>query len=92
MLGEYIPLGQRVKAFAVEYYDGRPVDAQEQTTTVGYKRLLRFPTVRSKQLRVRFLDSRGPLCINAAALYYAPQGTASYEGEKAKYDQKELLR
>lgn len=95
MLGEYIPLGQRVKVFAVEYYDGRqwqPVNAQEQTTTVGYKRLLRFPTVRSKQLRVRFLDSRGPLCINAAALYYAPHGTASYEGEKAKYDQKELLR
>ena len=95
MLCEYIPLGQRVKAFAVEYYDGRQwqlVDAQEQTTTIGYKRLLRFPTIRSKQLRVRFLESRGPLCINAAGLYYAPQGSTSYEGEKTKYDQKKLLR
>ena len=95
MLCEYIPLGQRVKAFAVEYYDGhdwKAVDTQERTTTVGYKRLLRFPTVRTKQMRVRFLDSRGPLCINAAGLYYAPQGTTSYEGEKAKYDQKKLLR
>lgn len=74
MLQEYIPLGQRVRAFKVEYLDGgqwRPLDVNEQTTTIGYKRLLRFPTVRTRQLRVRFTDSRAPLCLNAAAAYYA---------------------
>ena len=74
MLQEYIPLGQRVKKFAVEYLaaDGswQTVDQPEETTTIGYKRLLRFNTVESKGIRVRILDSRGPICINNIGVYY----------------------
>lgn len=73
MLQEYIPLGQRVKKFAVEYLaaDGtwQAVDQPEETTTIGYKRLLRFKTVESKGIRVRILDSRGPVCINNIGVY-----------------------
>lgn len=75
MLQEYIPLGQRVKSFVVEYEkDGTwiPVRCGEATTTVGYKRLLRFMPVETRKLRIRFLDSRGPLCISEAGAYYAP--------------------
>ena len=74
LLQEYIPLGQRVARFVVEYQSGRqwlPVDPREETTTVGYKRLLRFPTVRTRSLRVRFLESRGPICLSAAGLFFA---------------------
>ena len=74
-LQEYIPLGQRVRSFVVEYQAGNtwlPVRAKEETTTIGYKRLLRFATVMTKALRVRILDARGPICLNAASLYYAP--------------------
>lgn len=74
-LQEYIPLGQRVRSFVVEYQAGNtwlPVRAKEETTTIGYKRLLRFATVTTKALRVRILDARGPICLNAASLYYAP--------------------
>ena len=77
MLSEYIPLGQRVRKFSVEYLDGKqwlPVKVGEATTTIGYKRLLRFPTLTTKRLRIRFEDSRGPLCINGLGAYYAPQG------------------
>ena len=74
MLQEYIPLGQRVKSFIVEY-DNKgewlPVKLNEETTTVGYKRLLRFETVTTDKLRVRFTDARGPLCINNIEAYYA---------------------
>ena len=73
MLQEYIPLGQRVKRFSVEYLDGgqwKAVSQSEETTTIGYKRLLRFRTVESKGIRVRILDSRGPLCINNIGVYY----------------------
>lgn len=73
MLQEYIPLGQRIKKFAVEYLDGtvwKAVAQNEETTTVGYKRLLRFNTVESKGLRIRILDSRGPICINNVGVYY----------------------
>jgi beta-glucosidase len=73
LLQEYIPLGQRVKAFVVEYLkDGlwQTVDAGEETTTVGYKRILRFPTVTTRRLRVRFTDARACLCISNIAAYY----------------------
>ena len=74
MLQEYIALGQRVRAFVIEYYkQGRwhAIDPGEETTTIGHKRLLRFDTVTASRLRVRFTDSRGPLCISEIAAYYA---------------------
>ena len=82
MLSEYIPLGQRVRKFAVEYLNGKqwlPLKVGEATTTIGYKRLLRFATITTKHLRIRFEDSRGPLCINGLGAYYAPQGKTGFE-------------
>ncbi len=73
-LQEFIPLGQRVQHFTVEYLDGKnwvPVNAHEETTTVGYRRLLRINTINTKQLRIRFDKARGPLCINELGAYYA---------------------
>ena len=70
MLQEYIPLGQRVKSFVVEYnQEGEwlPVKLNEETTTIGYKRLLRFETVTTDKIRVRFTDSRACLCINTVS-------------------------
>lgn len=83
-LQEYIPLGQRVKSFTVEYLDGGnwlPVKLNEETTTIGYRRLLRFRTIETRQLRIRFLDARGPLCINELGAYYAPNARDSYVEE-----------
>ena len=51
MLQEYIPLGQRVKTFSVEHRkNGKwfPVKLNEETTTIGYKRLLRFETINTE--------------------------------------------
>ena len=81
MIQEYIPLGQRVKSFVVEYKEGDqwlPVKCNEETTTVGYKRLLRFETVETEELRIRFTDARGCLCISEAGAYYAPDATENY--------------
>lgn len=82
LIQEYIQLGQRVKSFAVEYAKGNqwlPITLNEETTTVGYKRLLRFNTIETNKLRVRFLDARGPLTINNIEAYY----TSSFVGFKA---------
>ena len=43
----------------------------KKTTTVGYKRLLRFETVTTDKLRVNFTDARACLCINNVEAYYA---------------------
>ena len=82
MLQEYIPLGQRVKKFCVDYLNNgqwMPIQIKEATTTIGYKRLLRFQPVTTKKLRIRFQESRGPLCINGLGAYYAPNALESYE-------------
>ena len=75
VLQEYIPLGQRVKSFRAEYSnDGTTwtdVNCGEQTTTIGHKRILVFNTVNARYLRIRFLDAKGPLCINTVGAYYA---------------------
>ena len=74
MLQEYIPLGQRVKAFVVEYLDKNtwlPVKLNEETTTIGYKRLLRFETVETKGIRIRITDARGLLCLSNVGVYDA---------------------
>ena len=92
MLQEYIPLGQRVERFHIEYVPERAQRSKwqtlvidEATTTIGYKRLLRFPAITTKHLRIVFDEARGPLCINGLGAYYAPKGqeTSVLEGRRA---------
>lgn len=81
MLQEYIPLGQRVKAFVVEYLykdTWLPVKLNEETTTIGYKRLLRFETVETKGMRIRITDARGPLCLSNVGVYDAGNVSDSF--------------
>ncbi len=81
MLQEYIPLGQRVKAFVVEYLDKDtwlPAKLNEETTTIGYKRLLRFETVETKGIRIRITDARGPLCLSSVGVYDAGNVSDSF--------------
>ncbi|MGN0213705.1 MAG: alpha-L-fucosidase [Muribaculaceae bacterium] len=74
LLQEYIALGQRVQEFTVEYRDAQgnwaPVDAGEETTTIGYKRLLRFPSVETDGLRITIVKSRACPCISNIEAYY----------------------
>lgn len=81
MLQEYIPLGQRVKSFTVLYKQGKdwtPIKLNEETTTIGHKRLLRFKTIETKQIKIVFNDARGPVCINELGAYYAPNAKDSF--------------
>ena len=74
MLQEYIPLGQRVKEFVIEYKTccGKwaQVITDEETTTIGYKRLVRFGEKTSKEWRIRIVDARACPCINNIEGFY----------------------
>ena len=73
MLKEYIPLGQRVKQFSAEYWDGKQWQLIERQTTIGYKRILRFPTVTASKIRVNIEDALACPVLNGIGLYKAPE-------------------
>lgn len=72
VLQEYIPLGQRVKHFIVDAeVDGKWQELDGQTT-IGYKRILKFKTVKASKVRVNILDAKGPPVLSNIELYHAP--------------------
>ncbi len=73
LVQEYIRLGQRVKSFKVEALaNGRWQELAKQTT-IGYKRILRFPTVTATKLRLIIADSKSCPLISNVGIYNAPQ-------------------
>ena len=70
---EYIPLGQRVKAFKVEAKVGREWKLLASQSTIGYKRILVFPTVQATHLRFTITDAKSSPVISNIAVYNAPQ-------------------
>jgi alpha-L-fucosidase len=74
---EYIRLGQRVKSFTVEALINGSWKEITKGTTIGYKRILRFPTVKATQIRVNITDSKACPVISNIGIYNAPQLLAS---------------
>jgi len=58
MIREDISRGQRIEAFALEARDGAAWKEIARGTTVGYKKLLRFPAVETAAVRLRVLRVR----------------------------------
>ncbi len=59
MLKEDLCEGQRIEAFAFDFWDGKEWKETARGTTVGWKKLLRFPAVESAKVRVRLMRTRG---------------------------------
>ena len=73
MAQEYIRLGQRVKAFTIEALVDGNWKELAKATTIGYKRILRFPTVMATQLRFSITDSKSCPVISNVGIFNAPQ-------------------
>ena len=85
MLQEYTPLGQRVKSFVLEKEDAGNWEKIAEGTTVGYKRILRFPDVTASAIRIRFTDGKDIPLISKVGIYNAPKLIIppSYSREKS---------
>lgn len=73
MIQEYIPLGQRVKAFSLEIFENGKWREIAKATTIGYKRILRFNTVTTTKIRATIIDSKSCPVISNIEIYNAPQ-------------------
>ncbi|WP_215226618.1 alpha-L-fucosidase [Echinicola shivajiensis] len=80
---EYITLGQRVKAFTVEAQTENGWEEIASETTIGYKRILRFPEVTAKAVRFTITDAKACPTISKLAVYNAPKVVLAPEIKRA---------
>lgn len=73
LVQEYIPLGQRVKAFTLEAFVNNQWEEIAKETTIGYKRILRFKTVKATKMRLNITDAKACPLISNIGIYDAPQ-------------------
>jgi len=72
MLQECIRAGQRVERFHLDAWDGTQWARVAEGTTIGYKRLLRFPAVTAARIRLVIDESRTSPTLSTFGLYKAP--------------------
>ncbi len=73
LVQEYIRLGQRVKSFSIEALVDGSWKEVAKATTIGYKRILRFPTITTTKLRLNITDAKACPLIANIGVYDAPQ-------------------
>jgi alpha-L-fucosidase len=72
LVQEYIRLGQRVKGFTVEALVDGNWKELTRGTTIGYKRILRFPSVTATKVRLTITDSKSSPVISNIGICNAP--------------------
>jgi alpha-L-fucosidase len=72
LVQEPIHLGQRVKSFTVEAFVNGNWKEIAKETTIGYKRILRFPTIEASQVRLNILESKSNPLLSNLEIYKAP--------------------
>jgi alpha-L-fucosidase len=68
-LEENIRLGQRVEEFSLQAWNGTKWVAFAGGTTIGYKRLLRFPATAARKIRLIISGSRAEPALSAFGLF-----------------------
>lgn len=70
MLQENIRIGQRVEKFVLDYWTSGEWKTVTEGTTIGYKRLLEFPTITTTKVRLRILSARLQPALAEIGLYF----------------------
>ncbi|MFC3813220.1 alpha-L-fucosidase [Lacihabitans lacunae] len=72
LVQEPIQLGQRVKSFTLEAKIQGSWKEIAKETTIGYKRILRFPTTTATEIRLNITDAKACPLISNLEVYLAP--------------------
>ena len=73
LVQEDIRLGQRVKKFKLEALVDNNWEPVASETTIGYKRILRFPEITATRLRLTIEDAKASPVISNIGVYRAPK-------------------
>jgi alpha-L-fucosidase len=73
MIREDIKAGQRIEKFHLEAWDGKAWNTFSSGTTVGYKRILRFPMVMAQKIRFVTDSTRAEPAIMDIGLFKGPE-------------------
>lgn len=75
LLQEYIPLGQRVARFNIEYWNEKTGSWTifAEASTIGYKRVLQFPAIETAKIRINIQDALACPTLSEIGLYYEGQ-------------------
>lgn len=83
LVQEYIRLGQRVKAFTLEAFVGDEWQVVATGSTIGYKRILRFPTVETQKLRFTINDAKACPLLSNVEIYRGEERNIKTSEEQA---------
>lgn len=69
MIQENIALGQRVKKFSIQAWNGREYVTISTNTTIGYRRIVKFPATKTKRLRIQFEAAKSSIVISTIKIF-----------------------
>jgi hypothetical protein len=72
MLQENILEGQRIEKFHLEWWDSKNWNTFADGTTIGYKRLLRFPPITTSKIKIVIDECRTNPTLASFGLYLSP--------------------
>ncbi|WP_227793639.1 discoidin domain-containing protein [Paenibacillus guangzhouensis] len=69
LLQEYVPLGQRISKFTIETWLDGKWSQIAQGATVGYKKIVSFPAVKTTKIRINITESQASPILNRVGVY-----------------------
>ena len=73
LVQENIASGQRVRKFSLRAWKDERYETIAQQTTIGYKRILVFPSIRTRKLQLVIEDSKASPMITNVEVFKAPE-------------------
>jgi alpha-L-fucosidase len=69
LLREHIAEGQRIASFSIEVLEGKKWREVARSTTIGARKIVQFPEVKARKIRVKVLKSRGKPVLTEVEVY-----------------------